>query len=717
MDVQSNQQANEVEKLRLQVAELERKNQELSKQIRVNESLYQGILDALPINIFLEDPEGRTLYANKQVCLSNGVSLDKIVGKTIFDYFPREIAEMNRAYDLEVWKKRQLITREFPSGYKGEEHHMFSGKTIIHIDESDEDVLLGFALEITDRVRAENRLKESEEKFRSLTEQAADSFFLIGTDGMITEVNPTACEVLNFSKEELLKMSTEMVFSKLPEKIKHLKIESKEQASSNFEDMMMGNHEIQIPVDINIRLIHIGENQMYFALCRDIRDKKRAEEQIKHMAFHDALTGLPNRWAIQSILEEHMAKKNESPSLLGFLLLDLDYFKVVNDSLGHEAGDLLLQEVSKRLQSATEHREVKLARFGGDEFIALIPQLSSEKEITGICERIMDVMAAPFLIKGQKLNISTSMGISFYPKDGTDLNSLIKNADLAMYGSKELGRSCYSLYHPEMKHHANKRMDLEILLRRALDENEFILHYQPKVNLQTGEIKAVEALIRWKNKLGQLILPNAFIPIAEETGLIVQIGEWVMREACRQCKEWQDLGFGNITISVNLSPKQFQRHNLMEMILSVLEETGLSPDSLELEVTEGMVMKNPEEAVRVLQKLKQVGIKISIDDFGTGFSSLSYLKLFPIDTLKLDRTFMANIERDDTDAKIASAVISLAHNLKMNVVAEGVENGGQYDFLVNRSCDFAQGNYISKPVEAQEVKRLLVNDEESLMIT
>jgi len=711
MNVQSIQQAIELEKLRSQVAELERQNQKLSKQIRVNESLYLSILDALPINIFLEDPEGRTIYANKQVCLSNGVSLDKIVGKTIFDYFPLEIAKLNRAYDLEVWKKRQLITREFPSGYKGEEHHMFSGKTIIHIDESDEDFLLGFALEITDRVRAENRLKESEEKFRSLTEQAADSFFLIGTDGMFTEVNPTACEVLNFSKEELLRMSTEMVFSKLPEKIKHLKIDSKEQASSNFEDLMTGKDDTQIPVDINIRLIHIGENQMYFALCRDIRDKKRAEAQIKHMAFHDALTDLPNRWAIQSIIEEHITQKNVPSSILGFILLDLDYFKVVNDSLGHEAGDLLLKEVSKRLQAATDHREVKLSRFGGDEFIILIPQLSSEKEITEICDRIMEVMAAPFLIKGQRLNISTSMGISFYPKDGTDLNSLIKNADLAMYGSKELGRSCYSLYHPDMKHHANKRMDLEILLRKALDENEFILYYQPKVNLHTGEINGMEALIRWKNKLDQIILPDAFIPIAEETGLINPIGEWVLREACRQCKEWQDLGFGDLTISVNLSPKQFQRQNLVGMIISVLEETGLSPNSLELEVTEGIVMKNPEEAVIVLQELKQLGIKISIDDFGTGFSSLSYLKFFPIDILKIDRSFIANIERDDADAKIASAVISLAHSLKINVVAEGVENWEQYDFLVNRSCDYAQGNFISKPVDPKEVKSLLVNDE------
>ncbi|PLS08494.1 sensor domain-containing protein [Neobacillus cucumis] len=459
MNVQSNQQANEIEKLRSQIAELERQNQELSKQIRIKESLYLSILDALPINIFLEDPEGRTIYANKEACLSNGKSLNEVIGLTIFDVFPREIAELNRAYDLEVWEKRQLITKEFPSGYKGEEHHMFSGKTIIHIEESNEEFLLGFGLDITDRVKAETRLKESEEKFRSLTEQAADSFFLIGVEGKFIEINPTACEVLNFSKEELLEMSTEMIFSQLPSKIKQLKIGTKEQSSSNFEDMMTGKNDLKIPVDINIRLINIGEKQIYFALCRDIRDKKRTEAQIKHMAYHDALTGLPNRWSIQSILDKHISEKTETQ--LGFILLDLDYFKIVNDSLGHDAGDLLLKVVSKRIQSATENREVNIARFGGDEFIILVPYLSNEEEITSVCDQIMEVMALPFPIHGQRLNISTSMGISFYPKDGKDLNTLIKNADLAMYGSKDQGRSCYSLYHPEMKYHANKRMALE----------------------------------------------------------------------------------------------------------------------------------------------------------------------------------------------------------------------------------------------------------------
>ncbi|MDR4947633.1 sensor domain-containing protein [Neobacillus cucumis] len=713
MSVRSNQHTVELEKLRLQIAQLERQNQELSKQIRVNESLYLNILDALPINIFLEDREGHTIYANKQACVSNGKSLKELIGVTIFDVFPREIAELNRAYDLEVWEKRQLITKEFPSGYKGEEHHMFTGKTIIHIDESGEDFLLGFGLEITDRVRAENRLKESEEKFRSLIEEAADSFFLIGTDGKFTEVNPSACEVLNYSKNELLELSTEHVFSKLPQKMKHLKMGSKQLASINFEDLMIGKAHLAIPVDINIRLINIGNKQMYFALCRDIRDKKRAEAQIKHMAFHDALTNLPNRWAIHSILDEYTSGINHIPTLLGFILLDLDYFKVVNDSLGHEAGDLLLKEVSKRLQTATDYREVKLARFGGDEFIILVPYLKSKEEMIFICDKIMDEMSNPINIQGQKLNISSSMGISFYPQDGTDLNSLIKNADLAMYGSKNQGRNCYSFYHPTMRNLANQRMDLEILLRKALDENEFILHYQPKVDLKTGQIYGMEALIRWKNKLNQIILPDSFIPIAEETGLIIPIGEWVMWEACRKCKEWQDAGFGDLSISVNLSPKQFQKQNLVEMIVSVLEETGLPPYSLELELTEGMVMRNPEEAVIILQKLKKLGIKISIDDFGTGFSSLSYLKLFPIDTLKIDRSFIATIERDEADAKIAIAIISLAHSLNINVVAEGVENWEQYNFLMKNFCDFAQGYYISQAVDQQELKRLLVNNGQS----
>ncbi|MGJ7922626.1 sensor domain-containing protein [Neobacillus sp. LXY-4] len=708
MNEKENVHTEELKQLRSQIIELERENLKLSKQIRVNHSLYLSVLDALPINIFLEDPEGHTIFANKQACQSNGKSLKDLMGKTVYDFFPPAIAEINRAYDLEVWRQRKLITKEILAGFQGKEHHMFTGKTIIHINESNEDYLLGFGLDISDRVRAEELLRESEEKFRSVIEQAADSFFLIEKDGAFIDVNPTACEVLGFSKDELLTLKTETVFSSLPEKLRQYN-DTKEDSSTNFEDIMIAKDSIRIPVDINIRPIKIGVKQMFFALCRDIRDKKRVEAQMRHMAYHDALTDLPNRWYIQSYLQYYIANIDSRDPILGIILLDLDNFKVINDSLGHDAGDLLLKEVSIRVQAATEDRKAIVARFGGDEFICLVPHLTNEEEISSVCEKISQTMHKPFYIYGQKFNISASSGISFYPKDGKDLNTLIKNADIAMYDSKEQGRSCYSLYNPDMKKYAMERMDLEIQLREALEENEFILHYQPKINLLTGQLYGVEALLRWRNKQNEILMPNTFIRIAEETGLIIPIGEWAIREVCRQCKEWHDAGFDHLSVSVNLSPKQFQKNNLEALVISVLEESSLPPHSLELELTEGMLMKNPEEAVVVLKKLKQLGIKISIDDFGTGFSSLSYLKLFPINTLKIDKSFITNLELDEANATIASAVISLAHSLNLEVVAEGIENKEQYDFLLKRFCDFGQGYHISEPLSPEEFYQLLTD--------
>lgn len=695
---QLRKQEEEILELQARISMLENRNEELSKKLRINQSLYLSVLDSLPMNIFLEDREGHTIFANKQACIAHGTRLEDLIGKTVFDFFPPSIAEINRAYDLEVWSQRKLVSKEMLAGFQGKEHHMYSGKTIIHLDESKEDFLLGFGLDISDRVAAEERLRESEEKFRSVIEQASDSLFLIGTDGTFKDFNPTASEILSYSKEALLEMNVENVFTNLPEKM-HLLLQNSNE-SSNFEDIMRGKDHVQIPVDINIRRIHIGENEMYLALCRDIREKKKAEAQIKHMAYHDALTNLPNRWYIQSYLKEYISNEHTNQSMLGVILLDLDFFKVINDSLGHEAGDLLLQNVSKRLESVTSDNEVILSRFGGDEFILLAPKLEQEEDIIELCENVMGILKEPFYIYEQKFNISASVGISIYPKDGNDLNTLINNADLAMYDSKDYGRGCYRLFQPIMKKNAMERMDMEILIREALEENEFILHYQPKQDLSTGHIYGMEALIRWKNKENIMLYPDSFIPIAEETGLIIPIGEWVLREACKQCKAWQDAGYDQLTVSVNLSPKQFQKQDLVDSIESILLETGLPPWALELELTEGMIMGNPEEAVAILNSLKAIGIKLSIDDFGTGFSSLSYLKLFPIDILKIDKSFIMNL--DEANTTIALAVISLAHNLHLQVVAEGVESEAHYNFLLRNHCDFAQGYFISKPLTPHE---------------
>jgi diguanylate cyclase (GGDEF)-like protein/PAS domain S-box-containing protein len=688
----------EMDSLKKRIEDLEKIEAELMRKLRINDDYISKVLDALPINIFLEDPDGKTIFANEQACKANGKSKEELIGKTVYDFFPESIASDVRNGDLSVWENRRLTTREIKTGFQGKENYMFAGKTIIQLEESKEDFLLGFALDITDRIKAEQLLRESEEKFRSLVDQAADSFFLISPSGHIIDVNMTAIELLGYKKNELLKLTAEDLFIHLKDKITK---RWKGNKSYRFEDFILTKEKEEVPADINVRQVKIGGQPYFLALCRDIRDKKQAEELMEHMAYHDALTGLPNRWYTQTWLEGRLVNSLSGKKPFGILLIDLDRFKVINDSLGHHAGDLLLQRVSVQLQEAIGKEKGNiLARFGGDEFMILLPDAKSAKDAFVVCERIMEIMTEPYYIYDQKFNITASIGICLFPEDGQDVNTLIKNADMAMYRSKEQGRNCYSLFNPSMKEDAIERMDKEILLRKALDENEFVLHYQPKMDILTGKIQGMEALIRWKNDQGKILYPDSFIDIAEETGLIVPIGDWVIREACQECKRWQDAGLTDLSVSVNLSLQQFHKQNLEQLIASVLEETGLSASSLELELTESTVMKHPAQAAIVLNNLKSLGVSISIDDFGTGFSSLSYLKHFPIDTLKIDKSFIMNLEWDEANTAIASAVISLAQSLNLRVVAEGVETKEQLDFLRSKNCNLAQGYFISKPLES-----------------
>jgi diguanylate cyclase (GGDEF)-like protein/PAS domain S-box-containing protein len=695
----------ELDKLRLRLEDLENSQDEFLEKLKRNESLNLKILDALPINIFLEDREGRTIFANKQACKCNGMKLENLVGKTVYDFFPLYIANQMRTDDLEVWQQKELITKESIVGFQNQESYMYTGKTIIHSDESNEEFLLGFGLDITDRVKTEKLLRESEEKFRNLIDQAADCFFLIDKNGLIMDVNPMSCEILGYKKEEILHLNVVYLFSFLYKKIIKMNKWLDKRSTNHFEDFIKKQDGTTIPVDINVRLITISDRQMYLALCRDISEKKKAEAKIQHMAFHDALTGLPNRWYLQTYMKEYIRSAEGIQGSFNVLLLDLDHFKVINDSLGHQAGDILLQEVANRLRKMLKNNYT-LSRLGGDEFILIVPD-TFQDQAQNISNQVMRIMEQPFYIQKQKINITTSIGISTYPKDGEDINTLIKNADIAMYRSKERGRNCFLAFDTSMKEHAQDRMEMEILLREALEKQEFILHYQPKVNVQTGKMIGVEALIRWQKSDGVLVYPNAFIQIAEETGLIVQIGERVIREACLQCKKWHDEGLNDLTVSVNISALQFHKQNLEDLIADILMETGLPPHALELELTESTVMKSPEEATLVLKNLKSLGINISIDDFGTGFSSLSYLRHFPIDILKIDKSFLKNLEQEHANAMISKAVISLAHSLNLKVVAEGVEDNGQLSFLNQEHCDFAQGYYISRPLSLEDLNEYI----------
>jgi diguanylate cyclase (GGDEF)-like protein/PAS domain S-box-containing protein len=689
----------ELDKLSKTVSQSENKKDEFLNKLKNNKSLSLKILDALPINIFLEDREGRTLFANKQACKCNGLSLEELIGKTVYDFFPLYIANQNRANDLEVWQRKELITNEGLVGFQGRESYMYTGKTIIRSDETCEEFLLGFGLDITDRVMAEKRLRESEEKFRNLIDQAADSIFLFDKNGLIIDINPTACEWIGYKKEELLFLNAAYLFSSLAKKLKRTFNSRK---SIHFEDFIKKVDGSQLPVDINLRLINISDRQMFLGVCRDISDKKKVEAKIKHMAYHDALTGLPNRWYLQSFMKRELKKTFGSSFCV--ILFDLDHFKFINDSLGHSAGDCLLQEVAYRLKALKTSRNI-LARLGGDEFIFIIPNELADTA-RKFSHQIMKTIEQPFFIHNQKISITTSIGYSIYPNDGDSIDTLIKKADIAMYRSKDQGRNGYYQFSSSMMDHINERLETEMNLREALEKQEFILQYQPKIDLLSGEISGAEALLRWKRD-NSLIYPSSFITLAEETGLIVPIGEQVIREACKFCKQWHDLGFTNLSVSVNISASQFHKQNLEQVVSKVLSETGLTPHALELELTESTVMKSPDEATQVLRNLKSLGLKISIDDFGTGFSSLSYLKLFPIDILKIDKSFIRNLESDQTNSMIAKAVISLAHNLNLKVVAEGVENEQQLVFLQLEHCDYAQGYFVGHPISAEDFYQLL----------
>jgi diguanylate cyclase (GGDEF)-like protein/PAS domain S-box-containing protein len=441
-------------------------------------------------------------------------------------------------------------------------------------------------------------------------------------------------------------------------------------------------------------------------VVRDITERTYAEEQIKHLAYHDALTNLPNRLLFKDRLTVALSHANREGSCLAVLFLDLDRFKVINDSLGHNIGDQLLQAVSARVQACVRESDT-VARLGGDEFTVLLPNLHRSDDAAPIAQKIIESIRYPFQIEGREFFSTTSIGISLFPEDGTDAETLIKNADTAMYQAKELGRDNYQLFNAHVNATALQRIALEHGLRKALANDEMAMHYQPIFDLRSGSITGMEALLRWTHPQLGSIPPATFIPLAESTGVMIPIGTWALREACRQAKEWHAAGFNSLSLAVNLSVTQLQQVDLVERVAEILEETQLPPRLLELEITESSAMQSPETSVRTLYDLKKLGLRISLDDFGTGHSSLSYLKRFPIDTLKIDQSFVHDITTDPDTAAIVQAIILMAHSLRLKVVAEGVEFTEQANFLRKHGCDQMQGFLIKPPVAASEFLALV----------
>ena len=442
----------------------------------------------------------------------------------------------------------------------------------------------------------------------------------------------------------------------------------------------------------------------YIAIFNDITRRKESEQQIQFLAHYDALTKLPNRTLFGDRIQQALAAAKRSDKKVALLFLDLDRFKSINDSLGHLAGDLLLQSVANRLKSCVREMDT-VCRQGGDEFMVLLTEIDKAEDAAHIAMKIVNAMSNAHLVEDTRLIVTFSIGISIYPDDAVDSQLMIKNADAAMYHAKEKGRNNYQFFTPDMNAEASERMVLESDLRHAVQQNEFVLHYQPQIDNNNGKIIGMEALIRWQQPDKGLISPAKFIPIAEYCGLINSIGEWVLKTACNQNKKWQDEGLLKVPVAVNISALQFHQKNFKESIAHALSESGLEPRYLELEITEGVTVKDIESTVRLLNELKLMGVLISIDDFGTGYSSLSYLKRFPIDKLKVDQSFVRDISTDADDAAIVQTIISMGHGLRLKVIAEGVETAEQLAFLKERQCDEIQGYYFSKPLTADDFSK------------
>jgi diguanylate cyclase (GGDEF)-like protein len=446
--------------------------------------------------------------------------------------------------------------------------------------------------------------------------------------------------------------------------------------------------------------------QLVQSRLREGQIKLELAQRIEYLAYHDALTGLPNRSMFSKLLAQSISESRRCERQLAIAFLDLDRFKQINDTLGHDAGDKLLQEVASRLRACVRDGDI-VARLGGDEFVLLLPALGESKDAAAVAQKILSVIAGPFTLIGHEFRITTSIGISMFPQDGLDEQTLTKNADIAMYQAKEEGKNNFQFYSEKLNAHSLERLTLESSLRHALERNEFTLHYQAKRDIVSGQITGMEALLRWQHPDLGIVAPMQFIPIAEETGLIVPIGKWVLRTACLQNVAWQNQGLPRLSIAVNLTARQFAEEHLLTDVTSILTDTGMDPHLLELEITESMLIRNVEDTRRILTGLKAFGIRIAIDDFGTGYTSLATLQRFPLDTIKIDRSLIRDIVGPTEDTRLADAIIAMGKSLSLTVVAQGVETKDQAEFLRTHACDELQGFYFNRPLPAELFTKLL----------
>jgi diguanylate cyclase (GGDEF)-like protein/PAS domain S-box-containing protein len=563
-------------------------------------------------------------------------------------------------------------------------------------------------IDISERKKVEEQLL----KLSSAIEQTADAISITDARGVIEYVNPAFENITGYSSGQIIGKKPDILKSGKHGDEFYRRVWKELTAGRVFNDVFVNkrNDGSMYYEEKTITPILNSENEIthFISTSRDITGRVETEKQLHHIAHHDVLTDLPNRVLFLDRLKQALARARWHGRTVAVLFLDVDRFKNINDTLGHESGDMLLRQFSRRLTSCLRERDT-IARFGGDEFVILLDDIARMSDVEVLAQKILDKLASPIVVNDNKLHVTASIGISLFPEDGEDSSTLLRHADLAMYRAKDDGRNSYEFYSSEMTAHAFERLNLENSLRQALEQQQYVIFYQPQINVLTGSVVGVEALLRWRHPELGLVTPDSFIPVLEETGLIVPVGGWVLHTACEQLARWRQQGFTSLKLSVNLSNRQFCSADLGTVIKSVLAKNKIPHELLELEITESMMMSNEPLASALFEELVALGVQLSIDDFGTGYSSLSYLTKLSIDTLKIDRSFIVDVLSNEDDAAIAEAIVRLGQSLRLNLVAEGVETEQQLRFLESIDCHVMQGYLFCRPVPAEDIPDFILS--------
>jgi diguanylate cyclase (GGDEF)-like protein/PAS domain S-box-containing protein len=684
---------------------------QIDMELAANRRFLAELIDAIPLPLTVKDDERRFVIVNEATGHFHKRPAGDFIDKLDSDFYPAERVR-------QIWVEDDAV---IDSGTPLEEEQSFetiSGEVrwiVKHkrriVSPDGRRWLISALFDITARKAAEVALKQSEARFRALTELSSDFYWEQDENFRITAMSSGVEKSVGIDSQwHIGKTRWEVPGILLTETewAAHRAILQAHQPFSDFTYERLGRDGDTRYLSISGQPIFDagGNFTGYRGIGKDVTAAKVAEARIQYLAYHDSLTALPNRSSFSLILNPGIARARREGNNLAVLFIDLDRFKNINDTLGHDAGDMLLREIGNRLRHCVRQADT-VARLGGDEFVVLLQDITEPGHVAKVAHKILFEIAGALDILEHEIRVTASIGISIYPQDGQDEQTLMKNADIAMYHAKQEGKNNFKFHSEQMDTHTLARLALESSLRRALDRNELQLYYQAKINLATSRMTGMEALLRWQHPDLGMIPPAQFIPISEETGLIESIGQWAIRTACQQNRAWQDLGYPPMRVAVNLSARQFNDENLVAGIAAILEETHLDPACLELEITESMIMHNVGTTMQKLTALGDMGIRIAIDDFGTGHSSLAYLKRFPIDTLKIDRSFISDLTRSTEDKTITAAIITMGKSLDLTVVAEGVETAEQLDFLRAHGCEEFQGYFAHRPIPADEFAQLL----------